>query len=235
MPEKSKNQDNSFDEQREKLVLAAVKHVPFTGWTHQTLADAAEDTGIDLKTAEILFPNVRVDLALGLHKWADKAFQENLPNYFSEMRIREKITYLVRARLEVLEDYKLAVQTSLSLFAMPLYSGLGLRALWQTMDIMWTLAGDTSEDYNWYTKRATLMGVYSSALLYFLEDKSEGHYDTWRFLDSRINNVMQFEKFKSKVRINPIGKALSRIPETLFKNIGKPNLTDDIITEISKR
>lgn len=235
MPEKSKNQDNSFDEQREKLVLAAVKHVPFTGWSYQTLADAAEDTGTDLKTAEILFPNVRVDLALGFHKWADTAFQENVPNYFSEMRIREKITYLVRARLEILEDYKSAVQTSLSLFAMPLYSGLGVRALWQTMDIMWILAGDTSEDYNWYTKRMTLMGVYSSTLLYFLEDKSEGHYDTWYFLDKRINNVMQFEKFKAKVRSNPVGQALFRVSGTILTKIRKPDSTCEIITKVSER
>ena len=62
---------------------------------------------------------------------------------------------------------------------------------------MWYAAGDTSTDFNFYTKRATLAGVYSSTLLYWLNDRSPGGEATWGFLDRRIDDVMKIEKLKS--------------------------------------
>ena len=67
-------------------------------------------------------------------------------------------------------------------------------------DAIWTILGDTSEDYNWYSKRTILSGVYSSTVLYWLGDESEGSENTWAFLDRRIDGVMQFEKVKAQMR-----------------------------------
>ena len=39
---------------------------------------------------------------------------------------------------------------------------------------MWRIAGDTSTDFNHYTKRMTLGAVYGSTLLVWLDDQSEG-------------------------------------------------------------
>ena len=72
-----------------------------------------------------------------------------------------------------------------------------MRLLYKTVDAMWYAAGDTSTDFNFYTKRATLAGVYSSTLLYWLNDRSEGNEATWSFLDRRIEDVMRFEKWKA--------------------------------------
>ena len=82
--------------------------------------------------------------------------------------------------------------------------------IWGTADAIWQALGDTSDDVNWYTKRATLSAVYGATVLYWLGDESEGHAATWEFLDRRIENVMQFEMFKAKVRDNPVlGKLLA--------------------------
>ena len=66
------------------------------------------------------------------------------------------------------------------------------------VDAIWYAAGDTSSDFNFYTKRATLAGVFSSTLFYWLNDRSEGDAATWAFLDRRIDDVMRFEKFKGQ-------------------------------------
>ena len=92
------------------------------------------------------------------------------------------------------------------LFALPINAGEGAKAIWGTCDAIWTALGDTSDDVNWYTKRATLSGVYSSTVLFWLGDDSPDHQATWEFLDRRIENVMQFEKLKASVQKIPLLK-----------------------------
>jgi len=116
------------------------------------------------------------------------------------MKIREKIRSLVWARLEIMGPAREAVRTALAILAMPQNVPLGMRIGWRTADLMWRAAGDTSTDYNHYTKRLTLGAVYGSTLLAWLDDNSEGWAETAAFLDRRIDNVMQFEKWKAQWR-----------------------------------
>ena len=75
---------------------------------------------------------------------------------------------------------------------------------------MWRAAGDRASDFSYYTKRAMLGGVYASTLLYWLSDSSEENQATWAFLDHRIENVMQIEKFRTAA-----SEALSKLPNPL--------------------
>ena len=83
--------------------------------------------------------------------------------------------------------------------------------------------GDTSEDVNWYTKRATLSAVYSSTVLFWLGDTSEGHAETWAFLDRRIENVMQIEKVKAQVNSSPTLSMLMAGPNWLLSHVKAPS------------
>ena len=93
-----------------------------------------------------------------------------------------------------------AVRRALAILAMPQNLPLALRISWRTADLMWRIAGDTSTDFNHYTKRMTLGAVYGSTLLAWLDDQSEGWSDTAAFLDRRIDDVMKFEKLKAEWR-----------------------------------
>ena len=88
--------------------------------------------------------------------------------------------------------------------------------------------GDTSEDINWYSKRASLSAVYGATVLYWLGDDSTGHEATWDFLDRRIENVMQFEKAKAAFMANPLGKALISGPFKVLERIRAPRLPEDL-------
>ncbi len=96
------------------------------------------------------------------------------------------------------------------------------KLIWGTADAIWTALGDTSDDVNWYTKRATLSGVYSATVLYWLGDSSEGHTATWAFLDRRIENVMQIEKLKAQVNANPVLSRVMAGPNWLLSHIKAP-------------
>ena len=79
---------------------------------------------------------------------------------------------------------------------MPQNVPTALKSGWRTADVMWRIAGDTSTDYNHYTKRLMLGGVYSSTLLVWLDDQTPGFSETASFLDRRIDDVMRIEKLK---------------------------------------
>lgn len=122
------------------------------------------------------------------------------PERLSGMKIRDKIRSLIWRRLEIMGPAREAVRRALAILAMPQNVALALRLGWGTSDLMWRIAGDTSTDFNHYTKRMTLGAVYASTLLVWLDDQSDGWTDTKEFLDRRIEAVMRFEKFKAQWR-----------------------------------
>ena len=126
------------------------------------------------------------------------------------MKIREKIRALIWHRLEIMGPAREAVRKALAILAMPQNIPLALRTGWHTADLMWRLAGDTSTDFNHYTKRMTLGAVYASTLLVWLDDDSEGWIETAAFLDRRIDDVMKIEKLKAEWRGSSEHLSLSR-------------------------
>lgn len=197
-------------------------HVPFDGWSDAALAAALEDTGLDTTAAKAVFPRGAVDMALAYHARGDAQMLAALQAAdLGDMRFRDRVAYAVRLRLEVVEDKEL-VRRGMTLFALPPYAADGARALWQTADHIWQALGDTSQDVNWYTKRATLSAVYSATVLYWLGDTSEGDAATWAFLDRRIDNVMQIETLKAKARTNPAVSRLLQGPLGLLGRIRAP-------------
>lgn len=204
------------------LLDAALMHVPFDGWSDAALAAALEDTGLDTTVAKAVFPRGAVDMALAYHARGDAQMLAALQAAdLGDMRFRDRVAYAVRLRLEAVEDKEL-VRRGMTLFALPPYAADGARALWQTADHIWQALGDTSQDVNWYTKRATLSAVYSATVLYWLGDTSEDDAATWAFLDRRIDNVMQIETLKAKARANPAVSRLLQGPLGLLGRIRAP-------------
>ena len=66
-----------------------------------------------------------------------------------------------------------------------------LSAYGQLADTIWRAAGDTSTDFNWYTKRALVVGVYIATELFMLTDRSEGWGETWASLERRVDDAMR--------------------------------------------
>lgn len=189
------------------ILDAACQHVPFDGWSEASFEAAAADADVPLAEARVLFPRGAVDLAIAFHRRGDKALADALAAAdLGAMRFRERVAHAVRVRLELVENDKEAVRRGATLFALPMYGADGAKLVWETSDVIWNGLGDTSQDLNWYTKRATLAGVYSATVLYWLGDQSDGHGATWAFLDRRIGDVMRIEEIKAKVRSNGLLK-----------------------------
>ena len=197
-------------------------HVPFDGWSEVTVKAAAQDTGIELAMARAVCPRGALDLALAYHARGDAEMVARLKSDELPARFSEKIAAGVRFRIEAVSD-KEAVRRGTTLFALPMHAADGAKAIWGTADKIWDTLGDMSEDVNWYTKRATLAGVYSATVLYWLGDDSTDNQATWAFLDRRIEDVMRIEKVKAQVRDNKALSSLLAGPNWLLSQIKAPS------------
>ncbi|MFL6753068.1 MAG: COQ9 family protein [Sphingomicrobium sp.] len=190
-----------LEQLRRRLALAVGENAVFDGWTRSAVDSAAAQLGVDPAQARLAFPKSQAGMVDCYIQEVDRALQASFtPDTLAGLKIREKIRSLVWKRLEIMGPAREAVRRGLAILAMPQNVPLALSIGWRTADLMWRIAGDTSTDFNHYTKRMTLGAVYGSTLLVWLDDQTEGWSDTAAFLDRRIDDVMKIEKFKAQWR-----------------------------------
>jgi ubiquinone biosynthesis protein COQ9 len=200
-----------LEQLRRRLALAVGENAVFDGWTRQAVDSAAQQLGIDPVQARLAMPKSQAGMIDVYIQEVDRGLQAYFtPERLSKLKIREKIRALVWRRLEIMAPAREAVRRALAILAMPQNLPLALRMSWRTADLMWRIAGDTSTDFNHYTKRMTLGAVYGSTLLVWLDDQSEGWTETAGFLDRRIDDVMKIEKLKADWRGSSEQLSLSR-------------------------
>lgn len=193
--------------EREKLIDAALNHVIFEGMGDKAIAEGARDLGMSPDLARVHLPRGGADLAAAYHRRGDAALREWLATTPLQGRFRDRVTDAVMHRLS-LSGREMA-RAGAVVLALPQHAGLGARLVWESADAIWNGLGDTSDDVNWYSKRATLSTVYGATVLYWLGDDSPDAQDTREFLERRIDGVMQFEKLKAQVGKLPGVSALA--------------------------
>lgn len=189
----------TLDELRLRLAPAIAQGAIFDGWGEVALADAAAAEGADPAVARLAFPDGPMDMIDAWIASVDAAMVAALPaERLAAMPIRERIRSLVQFRLDAAAGLEEAVRRAIAIMAMPQNAPHALKTAWRSADIMWRLAGDTATDYNHYSKRTILAGIYSATLAVWVDDESEDKAETRAFLARRIEGVMKFEKAKAK-------------------------------------
>lgn len=180
------------DKLKHRLLEAALPDVAFDGWSDELLDKAARRLKVSEDDAREAFPQGALSLVRYFSEWADeKMLQQLTPAKLRDLKIREKIALGVRMRLEILTPLRPAVSSALACLALPPRNIYLPKMVWRTVDAIWRAAGDTATDYNHYTKRLLLSGVLTSTTLYWLNDKSDGCENSWKFLDRRIGEVLK--------------------------------------------
>ena len=211
-----------IDPQKTALLDAILPHVAFDGWSQLAFDAAVAELEMDAGHARTLCARGAVDLAIAYHTRGDAAMVAALETAdLSDMRFRDKVAHALRLRIAAIDD-KEAVRRGIVLFALPHMAADGSKLIWGTADQIWEALGDTSRDVNWYTKRMTLSGVYSSVVLYWLGDDSLDTQATDAFIDRRIDDVMQFEKLKANLRDNPLLKPLAGPLSKILSSVKAP-------------
>ena len=186
---------------RAQLALAVGENAVFDGWTEQAVLTSAHQLGVDPAVARLAFPKDQAGMIDAYIQGIDAAMEAHFtPELVASLKIRDRIRELVWFRLQLMGPAREALRSALSILAMPHHAVSGLSIGWRSADLMWRIAGDTSTDFNHYTKRLTLSALYAATLIAWLDDQSEGWTETAAFLDRRIADVMRFEKWKAEWR-----------------------------------
>ena len=185
------------DRLKAKLVAVAADIAVFRGWSEKTLEETAAKVGVPYGQAKSLFPRGGIDLARFYHQLKDQDFL----NKFRKVEITnlshfEKVEVAIKMRFQVIADDKEVFKSSMSLFAMPMYQLEAINLVWSTCDLIWCEIKDISIGFDWYTKRATLVSVYLSTLLFFLGDESADHRETEYFIVRRLQEVRKLGQLK---------------------------------------
>ncbi|HEY2890219.1 MAG TPA: COQ9 family protein [Dongiaceae bacterium] len=199
------------DALREKLIDAALAHVPFDGWGDKALMTAAKNLGIEPVVARNAFPGGAIEMIEFHSLLADRRMVAEFEAADrGGLKLREKVALAVRLRLQANMPHREAIRRAVATLALPIHAALAARLLYRTVDAAWHAVGDRSTDYNFYTKRMLLAGVYSSTVLFWINDKSADCAETWAFLDRRIADVMQIPKAMAK-----LNKLKEKLPDPL--------------------
>lgn len=193
--------DRDNDALKARVVEAALPHIAFDGLTDSVLNDAARAAGLNVQERQRLFPDGPLSLATAISEVADRDMEAALAKAkLDKMKVRERISTAVKTRISILRPHKEAARRVAAFLTLPPHAPRAVTLLYRTVDAMWRAAGDTSTDFNFYSKRAILAGVYSATMLRWFTDQSENETETDAFLARRIEEVMRFEKFKSQIR-----------------------------------
>ena len=188
---------------RDAILDKLLPEVVFDGWSMEHVTKAADELGYDDLIVTAAFPDGLIDV---MDAFADKADREMMKALVDvnpdDLRVRDRVRTALVTRFEQLGPHKDAVRESLKFWLNPLRKPRAGKITWRTADVIWDWAGDTATDYNRYTKRGLLSGIIASSTLVWVNDHDPDMAKTARFIDGRIDNVMQLgglmAKFKKK-------------------------------------
>jgi ubiquinone biosynthesis protein COQ9 len=180
----------------DRLLLTYLRDVPFEGWGRSSLVASLGQDG------SIQFPGGAADLALAFGDWADRALRARIAATpeFQDLKTREKIATALRLRLAILAPHREAVRKLMLWLLWPTRAGIAARLAARAADTVWQLAGDQATDFNHYTKRGLVAGIWSATLLVWLSDESADFAKTHAFLDRRIADALKIGQGLAKIK-----------------------------------
>jgi ubiquinone biosynthesis protein COQ9 len=192
-PERSKERDAALD--------AMLPLVEQRGWGLATLRQALAAQGAEPLDAELLFPGGTPDLIEAFIDLTDRRMEAAAgPAGIAELRTSQRVRALIALRLQLNRPHKQAVRRALAILALPRHAGLAACTLARTVDSIWHAAGDRSADFNWYTKRGLLAGVYVATVLFWLRDDSDDDAATLAFLDRRLADIGAIGRLRGRAQ-----------------------------------
>ena len=186
---------------RDAALDAILPLVPLYGWRGKAIAEGLKDAGMAPEDAEWMFPRGAIS---AIEAWIDMADRRmeaaGRAADVAGMRTHERVRFLIKARLEAAEPHRDALRAALSLLAMPWNAPIAARSLARSVSAIWYAAGDKSADFSWYTRRATLAGIYSATLAFWLSGRGDGLEAALDFLDRRLADHACFQKGLARLK-----------------------------------
>ncbi|NXS51483.1 COQ9 protein, partial [Brachypteracias leptosomus] len=202
------SEDYESEEQlQHRILAAALDFVPEHGWTAEAIAEGAKSLGLSVAAAG-MFHSDGSELVLHFVAECNTRLAELLEQEQKRVQLGEAekkptdqfLREAVEARLRMLIPYIEKWPQALSILLLPHNIPSSLNLLSTMIDDILHYAGDQSTDFNWYTRRAVLTGIYNTTELVMMQDSSPDFEDTWRFLENRVTDAMNMKDTAQQVQ-----------------------------------
>eukprot|EP01132_Coremiostelium_polycephalum_P000819 gene819-1025_t len=194
-------QQQSFEEEdlrfKNEILEKSLQYVQLYGWTSEAVSMACQEMGYSSVTQGI-FGNSGLELALYFVNKANRELADKLkPELLADLSQRERVKLAIKVRLSMIKPYISRWAEAMQLLAYPSNLMVSTPTMANLVDEIWHLVGDKSSDFDWYSKRGLLAALYTSSELFMLSDTSAEHSNTWRFVDDRVDDLINVLKFKN--------------------------------------
>lgn len=202
-------------DRKQSFLYYVLDDIKINGWREDFFDSYTREGVFTENEIRVFFPKGRIDFLRYWFDLSDALMSDDLDEIeVLELKVRDRIKTIIKIRLERWKDFKVSIKKTLPVLLMPSYTTHFTFSLMQTSNLIWKIAGDRSVDFNFYTKRGLLLGVYSTTLIYWLDDNSKNDQNTWEFLDRRIEEVLQVPKVKQNIRFS-INQLKNNISKTI--------------------
>ncbi len=171
-----------------KILNKALKLVPQQGWCDEVLEQSQD---------EQTFSNIKELVSYFLEE-NDRLMLKTLEKTnIEKLKIRQRIRKALIVRFK--QHNKDILAKTLKFLSNPANSDLAFRSLSTSCNKIWSWAGDESTDFNFYSKRLLLAGVYSTSLIYYLKKTDMDLDDLSIFIENRLDDVVKLGSLKQKI------------------------------------
>ena len=193
---------------RRRWLAELLPEVAFEGWSEEAARAAAVRAGLTEGEQALAAPQGVANLIDALFDAAEAEARAALAAIdMTAMRVPDKVKRGVLAWLAALEPNREAVRRAASRGFLPWSAGPALQRTWKVADMIWTAAGDASEDYNRYSKRGLLAAVLPAIVLYWADHPAPEDLDG--FISRRLANA------------SGLGQRAGRIVKPVLERFGK--------------
>ena len=195
-----KNQNNYLQKKRLEVLKFAKIFVSKKGFSNNSLESISKKYGLDVNETDLLFPEGNIDFI----KFTLEQLNNELEDYCRKidlirLPVHKRIKKVLLSKIFLMNKNKLFYRSIFLNLLIPKKNFSLSSQLYNSVDQIWFIAGDSSTDFNFYTKRFILSVIYSRIMLFFFNNNNQQELED--ILDESLQRVSKIPEIKSKLKI----------------------------------
>ena len=196
----NKSQNNYLLKKRLEVLKCAKIFVSEKGLTKNSLENISKRYGLDRNETELMFPEGNIDLIKFTLEQLNKELEEYCKKIdLIRLPVHKRIKKVLLSKISLMNKNKLFYRSIFLNLLIPKKNFSLSNQLYNSVDQIWFIAGDSSTDFNFYTKRLILSGIYSRVILFFFNNNNQEELEN--ILDESLKRVSKIPEIKSKLKI----------------------------------
>lgn len=195
-----KSQNNYLLKKRLEVLKYAKIFISEKGLNKNSLENISKRYGLDINEIELLFPEGNIDLIKFTLEQLNKELEEYCKKIdLIRLPVHKRIKKVLLSKISLMNKNKLFYRSIFLNLLIPKKNFSLSNQLYNSVDQIWFIAGDSSTDFNFYTKRLILSGIYSRVILFFFNNNNQEELEN--ILDESLKRVSKIPEIKSKLKI----------------------------------